>query len=155
MPDPTPKLAVNVRRVLVEFVTIVVGVLAALGVDEWADDRAEQSLERDYVLRLVEELRQDTADLRTAITMVKDKEESLLRLHQVLLDPSGVQPDAVALLRDIGTGTNYAWNAGPLAGATTFEELQSSGNLRLIGDPAVRSRIIRYHSSSGGQGTQD
>jgi len=146
--ERTPKLAIKVRSVLVEFVTIVVGVLVALAVDQWADDRAAQSLEGDYVLRLIGELRQDTADLRLALTYVEDKEESLLRLQQALLQPSGVQPDAIALLQDIGTGTNYAWNAGPLAGATTFEELQSSGNLRLIEDPEIRFRIIRYYSSA-------
>jgi len=75
----------------------------------------------------------------------------LLRLHEVLLDPSRAPADATALLRDIGTGTNFAWNAGPLAGATTFGELQSTGNLRLIDDPEIRLQIIGYYSSALGR----
>ncbi len=42
-----------------EFVVIVVGVLVALGVDSWASERSDRVLERDYLERLLDDVRYD------------------------------------------------------------------------------------------------
>ena len=48
------------RRLLLEFVVIVLGVLVALAADRWAQDRADRDLEAAYVQRLTNEIRGDS-----------------------------------------------------------------------------------------------
>jgi len=138
-------------RVLLEFTTIVVGVLFALAVDQWVDRQAERTLEERYVARLIQELEQDTATLRTWVAEIDEKEESLKRVDLFLRQPSSESPDPGALVRDLATGTNFAWNVGPLANSATYDDLRGSGNLGLIADTEVRFKVVQYYHSAEGR----
>ena len=63
--------------------------------------------------------------------MMDQKETALRRLDAVLSSRSSdFDPDTV--LADLTAAPMFAWNAGPLTGTATFEDLRSSGRLRLI-----------------------
>lgn len=53
-------------RLAGEFLTIVVGVLVALGVDEWRESRAELRQEAEYYRSIVEDLDRDIAEYESA-----------------------------------------------------------------------------------------
>lgn len=134
-------------RALVEFTVIVVGVLVALAVDQWAEDRSERELERSYLARLVEDLERDRANYDAWLTMLEEKEESLERVARFLRSAPASASDAEAVLRDIANGTNFAWNVAPLAGRATFDDLRGTGNLGLLESGAVRHNLVRYYYS--------
>ena len=54
--------AIAVRRVIVEFLIIVTGVLAALAVDQWRDSRVDLEQERRLLQSFVLDLRTDSTD---------------------------------------------------------------------------------------------
>lgn len=56
------------KRLLSEFVIIVFGVLAALGVDEWRGIRQDRLAERQYVQRLIADLVRDSATSARGLT---------------------------------------------------------------------------------------
>ncbi len=47
------------RRWAGEFVVIVLGILAALAVDSWSEQRDNRSLEQEYLSRIKEDLESD------------------------------------------------------------------------------------------------
>ena len=53
----------TLRKALLEFAVIVLGVLVALGVDQWNGSRQDRARETDYLGRLAADLRLDTAAL--------------------------------------------------------------------------------------------
>jgi hypothetical protein len=55
------------RRWAGEFVVIVLGILAALAVDSWSEDRNNRILEQEYLARIEEELKSDLAEIEEAI----------------------------------------------------------------------------------------
>jgi hypothetical protein len=50
-------------RLVAEFLVIVVGVLVALGVDQWVQDRQDRALEAEYLERLLADVRYDLDEL--------------------------------------------------------------------------------------------
>lgn len=137
-------------RAVVEFTVIVIGVLVALAVDQWAEDRSERELERSYLARLVEDLERDRANYDAWLAMLEEKEESLERVARFLRSAPPFASDAEAVLRDIANGTNFAWNVAPLAGRSTFDDLRGTGNLGLLESSAVRHGLVRYYYSVEG-----
>jgi hypothetical protein len=145
-----PAVRTRAVRALVEFTVIVVGVLVALAVDQWAEDRSERELERSYLARLIEDLERDTANYDAWHALLDEKEESLERVARFLRSPPTPASDPGAVLRDVANGTNFAWNVAPLAGRATFDDLRGAGSLGLIESGVVRSMLVRYYYSVEG-----
>lgn len=59
MPKPTAAIT---SRLAAECFVIVIGVLVALGVDNWANERADRVLEQDYLQRLLDDVRYDMGE---------------------------------------------------------------------------------------------
>src|SRR5210317_1633366 len=50
-----------------EFIVIVLGILAALAVDSWSEERNNRILEQEYLVRIREELNWDLGEIEEAI----------------------------------------------------------------------------------------
>lgn len=139
-----PKWRYSARRAVAEFGVIVAGVLVALAVDEWRESLRDRIAEVEYVERLVEDVRADTAELSSALVRGREKDVRLQRLIRLsesdMGDPEGVALAAEDLDRSQGWGWEY-----PTARRVTFEELLSVGGLGLIEDVRVREAINGYY----------
>ncbi len=134
----------NWTSALRELAIIVFGVLIALGVNNWNERRMEARLEREYLSRIAEDLRADTAMFRQMLAVAEGKEESLRILGPPLRTPGVAIRDTLQFLHAIIGGATLAWNQPPVR-RTTFDELENTGYLRLISDPGLRSRITAYY----------
>ena len=141
------RLPVNWRYAVGEIAIIVIGILIAIALDNWNDARTGRRLEHEYLTRLEEDLRADTATFRLMDRAVKRKSSALSTVDSTLRH--GMTRDTLALLQALISGSNFAWNQGR-ARTATFEELQSTGNLRLIRDSELRAQIVRYYASVEG-----
>ena len=130
------------KRLLGEFLIIVVGILAALAVDEWREDRAAREVERLYVARLIGDLGQDSATMRAAVAAGSTKTTALDSIIGNLSDPAAIRRSPRLAWPNLGF--TYA---RPELQTTTFDELTSSGRLALIRDEAVRKRIGDHYLS--------
>jgi len=140
-------LGINASRPVAEILIIVVGVLIALGVDNWNDNRIDRNLEAEYLARLTEDL-QYNIQRSTGMTETLDRKVELLKqvgeitVHEFQSDPDS----AVYALR---FGAQFGW-ALPEFRTGTVEELQSTGNLGLIRDVRLRAALnyydVRYRS---------
>ncbi len=139
--------AIDWRRGSAEFVIIVIGVLVALGVDRWNQSREDRGLEREYLDRLYEDVKADTATLSSILTGLENKQQSLALLADLtVVNPRSVE-DTADFLAALATSTNYGWIIPPLR-TVTFEDLTSTGNLGLIQDATVRAAVVEYYQNA-------
>jgi len=125
-----------------ELLIIVGGVLIALAINQWNDDRLERAEEIDAISRILTDIQSDLQDFDVRLKAVGEKEESLLRVRNTLAE--GRPNDPRRFLRDIIVGADFGWNQG-LAERATYDDLLGSGKLGIIEDPNIRFRIATYY----------
>ncbi len=134
-------LKINWQQVLIEFVVIVIGVLSALAVDQWNDNRNDRAIEAEYLMRLRADLNQDIR----GFTGMEDVFETKARIIKDLRD----QPVSALLSRDLEALFQDLVFSGFIGlretRSTTFDELSSTGRLMLIQDVALRDGLSSYH----------
>ncbi len=118
------------KKFLGEFLTIVAGVLIALAVDGWRQDREELRVASEHLSDVTAELRQNlcTVERIRALQMPK-KMEGLQTVLQFLNDPGATVEDPAALLQAFARSTAAA---KPWLVDNQYQALQNSGNVRLL-----------------------
>jgi hypothetical protein len=133
----------NWRLLLGEFIVIVVGILMALWVDQLREARVHAELEVEYLESLVIDLEADLAQF--------DETEAWMRRSEVaaatvlaLYEGSPPTQNAADLVAAVETA---GWQSSPSITRNTIDDLRSTGNLRLIHDPALRRAIASYYAT--------
>jgi hypothetical protein len=129
-------------KALAEFAVIVVGVLAAFAVDDWATDRADRADESRYLTELLGDVRADSAVIERQIALLATVRSRLAELAPVARAEAPVPVDTITFLRQVAGSHIYSLALGS---QTTFQELLATGSLRLIQSTEVRSAVIRYY----------
>ena len=127
-----------------ELAIVVVGVMIALGFEQWNSDRLDRVEEVEIIERLIADLKSDLQDLGNQASAVIEKEASLLRVRSILATENARPDDPAGFLRDVIDGANYGWNQME-AQRTTFNELLGSGKYSLIRDAGLREKISKYY----------
>lgn len=118
------------KRLLGEFLTIVLGVLVALGVDEWRQGRAELQIAREHLADITAELRQNLCTVeRIRALQLPPKMDSLQTVLRFLNDPQAEAADPGALLQAFARSTEAT---RPWLVDNQYQALQNSGNVRLV-----------------------
>ncbi len=124
----------------IELLLIVVGILVALSIDDWAQDRENQRTEQDYLQILSRDLQQMTEQLLSYI----DFEVSMAKSGATVLktlsgDGYEQQGEAVrGHLSSMGSRRTLQ-----LVSAA-YTDLTSTGNLQLIRSRDLRDQLLRY-----------
>jgi hypothetical protein len=133
----------NWRFLLGEFVVIVVGVLVALWVDQLREARAEAALEVEYLESFVLDLDADLAQFDEAEKWMR-RSEAAAAIVLALYEGSPPTMNVADLVAAVETA---GWQAWPSITRNTIDDLRSTGNLRLIRDPALRRAISAYYTT--------
>ncbi len=130
-------------RVVGEFAVIVVGVLVALAVDAWQERRGEEALAREHLHALISDLNSDSVRFVYIRNNLEAKKASLTVLQQIA---SGTAPDVSpdSVIRLLYPGAVLGWRMPPPQNSA-YTELMSTGGLRLIDDPQLRSILVSYY----------
>ena len=118
------------KRLAAELVTIVLGVLIALGVDDWRQSREEDSIAHDHLVDLTGELRGNQCTVeRIRERHVNRKLADLQAVIAFLNDPKSQVEDPMAFLKQFASssGTSLPWLVD-----NQYQALQNSGNVRLV-----------------------
>jgi hypothetical protein len=129
--------------VLVELVLVVVGILIALAVNSWIEDRKDARSERQYLERLLADFDLDLAVVREYRGFEEQRvRDGVLAYRGVKgLEDSQQERVAEALTRLISRRTLRLARA-------TYSELLSTGNIGLIRNVALRDRIVRLYETN-------
>jgi hypothetical protein len=132
---------IDTKRLASEFVVIFLGVLVALAVEQWWEYRQDRSLEQEYYASLVEDMKIDIDEYELSIN-VGNRSISLSReLLGVIISSDDVETSRP--LNEVlyySSFVNY-----PERSTGTFDELMSSGNIRLLLDAEIKSALFAYY----------
>lgn len=142
----TSRIVENLREgrfvhVTGELLLIVAGILIALAVDGWIEDRKEQQLERESL-----EL------LSTDLTLLSEQIREFTTYQEDLLRAAGFAYRTLATATEIPSDEKLARALGKIISRRTlklprvaYEELIATGNLRLIRNRLLRRRVVRFY----------
>jgi hypothetical protein len=126
-----------------EFVVIVISVLVALALDQWVAARADRDSEREYLAALVADLEADADYLsELVIPLVSLADSALKEVGPVSRRVAEFPTDTIAFLRRVVSSRR---TIAQLPFSPTFDELISTGALRLIESARLRSSLILYY----------
>jgi hypothetical protein len=118
------------KRLAAELFTIVVGILLALGVDEWRQDRAELRVVGEHLSNVAAELRSNLCSVeRIRARALQRKLDGLQVVLRFLQEPAPVVDDPAALLQSFARSSSAAM---PWLADNQYQALQNSGNARLV-----------------------
>ncbi|MDP5053481.1 MAG: DUF6090 family protein, partial [Congregibacter sp.] len=131
-------------RAVGEISLIVIGILIAIQVDGWNQNRQERQQEQRYLRSLLEDVQFDMQRSDTWFSRFDAKIAGLQTAKDYYFGDSTAAEDS-QLLTDIGMGGSGS--RGQLLLVTpTFRELISTGGLRLIANDPLKARILSYYA---------
>ena len=137
------KMRLNWRYAGGEFAIVVLGVLAALWVENWNSERQDRALEVEYIESLLDDLDSDAESVERTLIRTKEiaghDEMVLNAIEQQSIDAS---PDDFAYA--VASTTRLTF---PVVSRGTINDLMSTGNLRIIQDEVVRTGISDYYTA--------
>lgn len=141
------RIAASVRSqdwfaVVVEVLVVVIGLLLAFQLDSWREARLERQVERAYIDRLTADLETDIPEIEHAIELQK------LRLELVdFLIEVAIEPQAALTMPSLFMGaiSQAAYTYTPELTSHTFENLRSTGDLRLIRNESLKNTLFAYY----------
>ena len=116
---------------------MVIGILLALQINNWNEERNNNVLEAGYKLALREDLAKESSEVRSKIAEMEEELNQLMSMGEKLSAP--MQFDSITHL--------YRFKLSPLFNATinfnrnTFETLLTTGNINLI-EKDLRNRFM-------------
>ncbi|SRR5258706_409622 len=128
---------------LFEFVMLFLAISLGFFVENLREDYSEHQQELQYIKSMVEDLKQDTLMFNKA---TQQKKIAAQISDSVILLLSLNKKSKKELQRLYYLARIIPFNIGPyLMNDRTYDQMKSSGNLRLIQSPAVADSISRYY----------
>ena len=140
------KIGSRTRWLLSETLVVVLGVLIALGLNDYWIEREEQALELQYVKRLHEDVSTDADVIDQWFgDLLQKKLKALDAIAPIVRGEQAVPDNVQTFLKNVVAGGIGGTSATPWVTSTTIDDLKSTGNLRLIRNVDLRRRIGRYY----------
>ena len=125
----------------IELVIVVLGIFLGLQASSWYEGRQEKALESEFLARLQRDFAEIVAEGDSAIDNHQRFIEGLAILENALGTGVVSADDRDAVEYSLGNVFNADWGAGRSA---AYEELVSSGRLRLLADKELVSLLAEY-----------
>ncbi len=139
---------IDIRRWAGEFGVIVLGVLAALAIDDFRDARSERELATYLLDGIRADLVQDTAFFHRGLSATERVISAADRLLGHLEDPLWVTPEGVdGNAVRLGDALRIVSNLPILTSANaTYQEMIATGSIRSLPTGSLRRGIVEYHA---------
>jgi Family of unknown function (DUF6090) len=125
-----------------EIMLVVIGILIALGVNNWNQEKKDNHLGEDYLFRIHRDLVQDTINFRNIITHNNNLREDIKGLLITLYD--GV--DNIEQVQSMSAIYDKALDQVFSPNDNTYKGMVSSGALRLIQNMDLKEEIVNLYS---------
>lgn len=125
-----------------EILLVVIGILLALQINTWNNQRLERKSEKEYISRLASELASEIEYYKTVKDQFIIKEETLKRIIVTWQSGSNIIKDSLQYINDFNTaGAIGPWYYEPI----TWNQLRSTGDLKLIKDHNLIDALFAYY----------
>ena len=127
-----------------EIVLVVIGILIALQINNWNQNRLNQDLESLYYKRLLDDVREEKLILEATINYSKQVSFHAKKAIAIFENSSNADSDPIENLIDMYQASQYT---DYYSAASTFKELIASGQINLIQNDSVKTALIRYYDA--------
>ncbi len=128
-----------------EIILVVIGILIALQINTWNENRKLSSQEKLYINRLIAENKSDVTTLTEEIEKLTTNNEKIAAFTDVIKNPDSSDSLMIVRVQDFIIHGSIYPQFNP--STSTYEDLSSTGNLSIIKDTELRDRIVaHYHS---------
>ena len=133
-----------------EILLVVIGILIAVQIDNWKEDRQTRAAEMVYLENLANDLKTDTSSLSSIISLATNKSLALQRMndrakHKSIENIYQFSSDLLSIL----------WDETFIPNTNTYDEMVSSGNLSIINNEELKLNLLnlnqQYNSISYNQ----
>jgi len=125
-----------------EIILVVIGILIALSVNNWNQEKKDRQIGEDYLLRIHRDLVQDTINFRSIITNNNKLREDIKRLLVSIY--AGV--DNIEQVQNMSAIFDQALDQVFAPNDNTYKGMASSGTLSLILNKELKEEIIDLYS---------
>ncbi len=125
-----------------EIVLVVIGILIALQINNWNENRISKNLESQYYLRLLEDVREDKVILQATINYSNEVVSHAKKAIAVFENSPEANPDPVENLINMYQASQLQ---DPNSAESTYRELIASGQINLIQNDSLKTSLIRYY----------
>ena len=136
------KTSKYLRYAVGEILLVVIGILIALQVNTWNQNRLMRIEEIQTISKLITELEYEISLYDFLREEAEKKTEALTRAKQVF--KVGIISDSHSFLQDLVDGAYLGWAQGRIVNQT-YADLKESGNLGIIKDSDIRNKISRHY----------
>jgi len=135
----------TLKQMAADFVVVVAGILVALGVNDWHQERQELKIRSQHLSDLAAEIRSNiwTID-RIQRHALDSKRQNLDTVLRFLNDPHAPVENAEGLLHAFARSTIAAT---PWLSSNQFQAFQNSGDLRLLQDQELASDLAGVYAA--------
>lgn len=128
------------KRISAEGVAIVLSILLAFSIDAWWDRQVEKNSLVEYLSSFEEELIASREDIERTLSLSVGVLETTDNIFQ-LLSNDGMENPPASLARTLGSVYKIH---SPVLATGAYEDMVSSGNMRLISDRNLSVSINQY-----------
>lgn len=132
----------SIRKVILEAVAIAIGVSAALLADNWNEDRKDQQLARQFLDGIALDVNLNSERIVGVKTVAERLRESLERVVHAIRTGEDTWSSPESFIRDLVLCT---YLGTPTLSSVAFDELQSTGSMRLIEDSDFKRKLANYY----------
>lgn len=133
----------SLNDILIQLALIIIGVLSALGVDNYRESIQEHRTEKEYLVSLRNAVQADTVVLKNEIQRIYNKINATAELIDLAKSGSVIDAD-----RFENIITDVIMLVRPRFITAVYEELKFTGNFKLIRNKELKSLIISYYSDN-------
>lgn len=129
---------------LLEIIVLVIGIYGAFALDSWNENRNFRLQEDLYIKRLIAENKQDLSTFSSLIKEIEISSESITQFCEAIKDDE--TSDSLVILRAkrfLRFGSTVPIFS---ASRSTFDDLASTGNLKVIANPEIRDQVVEHYA---------
>ncbi len=130
------------RYALGEILLVVIGILIALQINTWNEERKSEKATLVYMDRLIDDLKSDTIMLSDHIQAAILKNQFCKKIRNIVDQKKTIQDTNNFVIKLQGVGRSLR----PSVSTNTIDDLKSTGNLKLIKELGITNSIRNYYN---------
>ncbi len=142
----TGKTGKYLKYAIGEIILVVIGILIALQINNWNEQRKEDKLEAEYYCRLLDDAQQDMEQVNQFIKLSEDR---LAASNQAVRLLQKEKAKKVDVSKQLGLSI-LAIYSDFTPNNSAFEDLKSGANLNIIKDKNIIKAINNYYNKAAG-----
>lgn len=138
------KPKINWLNHIIELIVVFIGITLAFMLNSWREDAKNNQLENQYLNSFYDEIKYSNARLDTIIQINKTKIEYLNKSIELLKSDNLPEDSTLIVISHMVQISLF------IPKTITYESIKNSGNLNIIENYEIRSKIIGFYESIKG-----